>query len=90
LQNRGKLFLGPQIDIYKGQIVGEHCRTGDLTVNPAKGKQLTNMRASGSDESVTLTPPITMSLEDCLAYINDDELVELTPKAIRLRKRKIR
>jgi GTP-binding protein len=90
LQNRGKLFLGPQVDVYKGQIVGEHCRPSDLTVNPAKGKQLTNMRASGTDESVVLTPPITMSLEDCLAYINDDELVELTPKAIRLRKRTIR
>ena len=90
LQDRGKLFMGPQVDVYKGQIIGEHCRTGDLMVNPAKGKQLTNMRASGSDESVSLTTPTTMTLEDCINYINDDELVEMTPKAIRLRKRKVK
>ncbi len=87
LQKRGKLFLGPGIKIYRGQIIGEHCRDGDLTVNPAKGKQLTNVRASGSDENVVLTPPMLMSLEDCLTYINEDELVEVTPKNIRLRKR---
>lgn len=87
LQDRGRLFLGPGIKMYKGQIVGEHCRSGDLVVNPAKGKKLTNMRASGSDEKVLLTPPVRMSLEDCIAYINDDELVEITPKSIRLRKR---
>ncbi len=87
LQNRGRLFLGPGIKIYKGQIIGEHSRSSDLTVNPAKGKKLTNMRASGSDENVILTPPVQMSLEDCIAYINDDELVEVTPKTIRLRKR---
>ena len=86
LQRRGKLFLTPGIKIYKGQIVGEHCRENDLAVNPAKGKQLTNMRASGSDESVTLTPATEMSLEACIAYINDDELVEVTPKTIRIRK----
>lgn len=86
LQNRGKLFMGPGIKVYRGQIIGEHCRENDLTVNPAKGKQLTNMRASGSDENVILTPPVQMSLEDCIAYINEDELVELTPKNIRLRK----
>lgn len=90
LQDRGKLFLGPQIDVYKGQIIGEHCRTGDLMVNPAKGKQLTNVRASGTDDSVTLTAPTVMSLEDCINYINDDELVELTPAAIRLRKRRVK
>mgnify|MGYP006275771393 CR=1 FL=1 len=90
LQDRGKLFLGPQVDVYKGQILGEHCRTGDLTVNPAKGKQLTNVRASGTDDSVTLTTPTMMSLEDCINYINDDELVELTPAAIRLRKRRVK
>lgn len=90
LQERGRLFLGPQSEVYRGQIIGEHCRSGDLTVNPAKGKQLTNMRASGSDESVILTPPTVMSLEDCINYINDDELVELTPAAIRLRKRDVR
>lgn len=88
LQERGVLFLGPGIKVYKGQIIGEHCRSGDLTVNPAKGKKLTNMRASGSDENVILTPPKLLSLEDCIAFINDDELVEVTPEAIRLRKRK--
>jgi len=87
LQDRGRLFLGPNVKIYAGQIVGEHCREGDLTVNPAKSKKLTNMRASGSDESIALIPPVYMSLEDCIAYINDDELVEVTPKNIRLRKR---
>ncbi|TFH16889.1 MAG: translational GTPase TypA [Lentisphaerales bacterium] len=86
LQRRGRLFLKPGIKVYKGQIVGEHCRDNDLAVNPAKGKQLTNMRASGSDENVILTPPTEMSLEDCITYINDDELVEVTPKSIRLRK----
>lgn len=86
LQNRGKLFLGPGIRVYKGQIIGEHCRTNDLTVNPAKGKQLTNIRAAGSDENVILTPPTALTLEDCIAYINEDELVEVTPRNIRLRK----
>ncbi|MEK6198382.1 MAG: translational GTPase TypA [Desulfobacterales bacterium] len=88
LQDRGTLFLDPGVKVYTGQIIGEHCRTGDLVVNPAKGKKLTNMRASGSDENVVLTPPNQLSLEDCIAFINDDELVEVTPKAIRLRKRK--
>ncbi len=86
LQDRGKLFLRPGIKVYKGQILGEHCRPEDLMVNPAKGKKLTNIRAAGSDEKVILTPPTRMSLEDCIAYINDDELVEITPKSIRLRK----
>ncbi len=90
LQDRGELFLGPQVEVYRGQIVGEHSRNNDLLVNPAKGKQLTNMRASGSDESVILTPATHMSLEDCINYINDDELVEVTPKAIRLRKRRVK
>ena len=87
LQDRGQLFLGPGVKVYGGQIIGEHCRTGDLVVNPAKGKKLTNMRASGSDENVILTPPAKLSLEDCISFINDDELVEVTPAAIRLRKR---
>jgi GTP-binding protein len=86
LQNRGKLFLGPGINVYKGQIVGENCRTNDLAVNPAKGKQLTNVRAAGSDDNVILVTPVEMSLEDCIDYINDDELVEVTPESIRLRK----
>ncbi|MDX9834179.1 MAG: translational GTPase TypA [Desulfobulbus sp.] len=88
LQDRGRLFLGPGVDAYPGMIIGEHGRPADLIVNPAKGKKLTNMRASGSDEAVILTPPVEMSLENCIAYINDDELVEITPKAIRLRKKK--
>ncbi len=87
LQERGRLFLGPGVKVYAGQIIGEHCRTGDLVVNPAKGKKLTNMRAAGSDENVILTPPHRLSLEDCIAFINDDELVEVTPAAIRLRER---
>ncbi len=87
LQERGKLFIGPGAPLYSGQIIGEHSRTTDLVVNPAKGKKLTNMRASGSDDAVILTPPEIMSLEECIAYINDDELVEVTPESIRLRKR---
>lgn len=87
LQERGIMFLGPAVKIYAGQIVGEHCRGNDMVVNPGKGKKLTNMRASGSDENIQLTPAHNMSLEDCIAYINDDELVEITPAAVRLRKR---
>jgi GTP-binding protein len=89
LQDRGRLFLGPGNRIYAGQIIGENARNQDMVVNPAKGKKLTNMRASGSDENVVLVPPVQMSLEDCIAYINDDELVEVTPKTIRLRKRSL-
>ncbi len=88
LQERGELFIKPGVDVYKGQIIGENCRAADLVVNPAKGKKLTNMRASGSDDAVILTPPVDMSLEDCISYINDDELVEITPAVIRLRKKK--
>ena len=88
LQERGQLFLGPGIDVYKGQIIGENCRPADLVVNPAKGKKLSNVRASGTDEAVILTPFLDMSLEDCIAYISDDELVEITPKTIRLRKKR--
>jgi GTP-binding protein len=88
LQERGTFFIGPGEPLYVGQIIGENSRGEDMVVNPAKGKKLTNMRASGSDEAVILTPPRQMSLEDCIAYINDDELVEITPKVIRLRKQK--
>ncbi len=87
LQDRGKMFVKPGAPLYQGQIVGEHARPADLVVNPAKGKKLTNMRASGSDEAVILIPPVAMTLEDCIAYINDDELVEVTPQSIRLRKK---
>ena len=85
LQERGQFFIGPGVNVYAGQIIGEHCRENDLHVNPGKGKKMTNMRAAGSDDNVVLTPPIEMSLEDCITFINDDELVEVTPKAIRLR-----
>ncbi len=87
LEDRGKMFIGAQTPIYTGMIIGEHSRDNDLEVNPLKGKKLTNVRASGTDEAVRLTTPITMSLEQAIAYIDDDELVEVTPKAIRLRKR---
>lgn len=90
LQERGDLFIDPGVDVYAGQIIGEHCREGDLIVNPAKSKKLTNIRAAGSDEAVVLTPPVRMTLEDCISFINDDELVEITPAAIRLRKRQLR
>jgi len=86
LQERGRLFLGPGERVYTGQIIGEHSREADIIVNPAKGKKLTNMRASGSDDAVILTPYTKMTLEECIAYINDDELVEITPESIRLRK----
>ncbi|HKK86710.1 MAG TPA: translational GTPase TypA [Roseovarius sp.] len=87
LEDRGKMFIGAQAKVYQGMIIGEHSRENDLEVNPLKGKKLTNVRASGSDEAVRLTTPITMSLEEAIAYIDDDELVEVTPNAIRLRKR---
>ena len=87
LQNRGKLFVGHGLDIYKGQIVGLHSRDNDLPVNPTKAKQLTNVRASGTDENLVLTPHIEHTLEQALEFIEEDELVEVTPKAIRLRKK---
>ncbi|PYF13163.1 GTP-binding protein TypA/BipA [Rhodobacter viridis] len=87
LEERGKLFIGAQEQIYEGMIIGEHSRDNDLEVNPLKGKKLTNVRASGTDEAVRLTPPVRMSLEEAIAYIDDDELVEVTPKIVRLRKR---
>ncbi|MGX0876038.1 GTP-binding protein [Roseovarius sp. MBR-154] len=87
LEERGRMFIGPQAKIYTGMIIGEHSRDNDLEVNPLKGKKLTNVRASGTDEAVRLTTPITLSLEEAIAYIDDDELVEVTPNAIRLRKR---
>ncbi|MEL7258854.1 MAG: translational GTPase TypA [Pseudomonadota bacterium] len=87
LEDRGKMFIGAQAKIYTGMIIGEHSRENDLEVNPLKGKKLTNVRASGTDEAVRLTTPVTLSLEQAIAYINDDELVEVTPNAIRLRKR---
>ncbi|APX88838.1 GTP-binding protein TypA [Brevirhabdus pacifica] len=87
LEDRGKFFIGAQEPVYQGMILGEHSRDNDLEVNPLKGKQLTNVRASGTDEAVRLTTPVTLTLEQAIAYIDDDELVEVTPNAIRLRKR---
>ena len=87
LEERGKMMIGAQANVYTGMIIGEHSRDNDLEVNPLKGKKLTNVRASGSDEAVRLTTPMTLSLEEAIAYIDDDELVEVTPNAIRLRKR---
>ena len=87
IQARGKLFLGHAVDVYEGQIVGVHSRSNDLVVNPIKGKQLTNVRASGTDEALTLVPPIKHTLEQALEFIEDDELVEVTPSSIRLRKK---
>ncbi len=87
LEERGRMFIGAQEPVYTGMIIGEHSRDNDLEVNPLKGKKLTNVRASGTDEAVRLTTPVRMTLEQAIAYIDDDELVEVTPKAIRLRKR---
>ena len=87
LEERGKMFIGAQENVYQGMIIGEHSRENDLEVNPLKGKKLTNVRSSGSDEAVRLTTPVRMSLEEAIAYIDDDELVEVTPNAVRLRKR---
>ncbi len=87
LQDRGRLFTSPGDEVYEGQIIGIHSRENDLVVNPLKGKQLTNVRASGKDDAIALTPPIPLTLEMALEFIEDDELVEVTPGAIRLRKK---
>lgn len=87
LQTRGTLFVGPAVMCYEGMIVGEHAKDNDLVVNVAKAKQLTNMRAASADKGIQLAPPVTFTLEEALEYIEDDELVEITPKSIRLRKR---
>ncbi|MAD00022.1 translational GTPase TypA [Pseudomonas abyssi] len=87
LQDRGKLFLEPGQDIYEGQLAGIHSRDNDLVINPTKGKKLDNMRASGKDETIQLVPPVKFTLEQALEFIDDDELVEVTPKSIRLRKK---
>ncbi|AOT06568.1 MULTISPECIES: translational GTPase TypA [Pseudoalteromonas] len=87
LQDRGKLFIGHGVEVYEGMIIGIHARDNDLTVNALKGKQLTNVRASGTDEAQNLVPPIVMTLEQALEFIDDDELVEVTPESIRIRKK---
>ena len=87
LQERGRMLIEPNVEVYEGQLIGIHSRGNDLVVNPTKGKQLTNMRASGTDENVILTPPVRFSLEQALDFIEDDELAEITPNHIRLRKK---
>ena len=90
LQERGRLFIHPNTDVYEGQIIGLHSRDNDLTVNPLKGKQLTNVRASGKDESIILEPPLRLTLERAIELIDDDELVEITPESIRVRKKHLK
>jgi GTP-binding protein len=90
LQARGRLFIGPSEQVYEGMVIGIHSRSGDLVVNPLKAKQLTNIRAAGSDENIVLTPPLQLTLETAIEFINDDELVEVTPTAIRVRKKLLR
>jgi GTP-binding protein len=87
LQERGRMFVNPGDPVYEGMVIGIHSRDNDLVVNPIKEKKLTNVRASGKDEHIDLTPPIRISLEYAVEFIDDDELVEVTPKSIRLRKR---
>jgi GTP-binding protein len=87
LQKSGKFFIGHGEDIYEGMVIGIHSRGNDLVVNAQKGKQLTNVRASGTDEAVVLVPAIRFDLEQAIGFIDDDELVEITPKSIRIRKR---
>jgi GTP-binding protein len=87
LEDRGRMFVSPGDKLYEGMIIGIHSRENDLVVNPIKGKQLTNVRASGTDEAVRLTPPVRLTLESAVEFIDDDELVEITPVSIRMRKR---
>ncbi len=87
LQERGRMFVSPGEKLYEGMVIGIHSRDNDLVVNPIKGKQLTNVRASGKDDAILLTPPIELTLEYAVEFIADDELVEVTPKSIRIRKR---
>ena len=87
LEDRGFMMIDPGMQVYPGMVIGEHSRENDLEVNPIKGKQLTNIRTTSKDEAVRLTPPKKLTLEQAIAYIEDDELVEVTPKSIRLRKK---
>ena len=86
LQNRGALYIGANIEVYEGMVIGNTSKGDDLTVNPIKGKQLSNMRSSGADEAIRLTTPITMTLEKGMSIMHDDEYLEITPKSVRLRK----
>jgi len=89
LQDRGIMFISPQDKVYTGMVVGEHSRDNELEINVLKGKQLTNVRASGTDEAVRLVTPKKMTLEEMISYIEEDELVEVTPQSLRLRKREL-
>lgn len=89
LQPRGVLFIGPGVEVYGGMVIGQHAKDNDLDVNPCKGKKLTNIRASGSDDAVKLSPPRILTLEQALEFIDEDELVEVTPSSIRLRKKEL-
>jgi len=89
LQNRGRLFVKPGDEVYEGMIVGENAKDNDLVVNPVKEKHLTNMRASGSDRNIILTPPVLFTLEEAMEYLNDDELLEVTPVTFRFRKKQL-
>jgi len=89
LEDRGRMFVSPGEKVYQGMVIGEHARDNDLEVNPLKGKKLTNMRASTADEGIKLTPPRIMNLEQSLEWIREDELLEVTPKSLRLRKRSL-
>ena len=86
-QERGTLFIGPGVEVYQGMIVGENLRTGDIDVNVCKKKHVTNTRATGSDDALRLVPPVVMSLENSIEFLADDELLEITPKSLRLRKK---
>jgi GTP-binding protein len=90
LQERGRMFVSPGYKLYEGMVIGIHSRDNDLVVNPIKGKKLTNVRAAGKDDAVLLTPPIALTLEYAVEFIADDELVEITPKSIRIRKRHLK
>ena len=90
LQERGRLFIGHGVEVYEGMVIGIHSRSNDLVVNPLKAKQLTNIRAAGTDENLLLTPPVSITLEYALEFINEDELVEVTPESIRIRKKFLR
>jgi GTP-binding protein len=87
LQDRGRMMIDPNVDVYEGQVIGIHSRNNDLAVNPTKAKQLTNVRASGTDENLVMTPPVRQTLEQALEFIEEDELVEVTPISIRVRKK---
>jgi GTP-binding protein len=87
LEDRGRMFVSPGDKLYEGMVIGIHSRENDLVVNPIKGKQLTNVRSSGKDDAISLTTPIKLTLESAIEFIDDDELVEITPKSLRIRKR---